>query len=290
MGAEFEEAVRLRTRFTTLRELFVHSGNQCAFPDCVRRLVNEKGQWVGEVCHIEAALPGGERFNPKMTNEERRGGANLMLMCHDHHVETNDETEFTVEMLRDFKARHEGAFSGVPSPLSDKALEAAVEEIAASDVIDQTDRVVLRPPQTLAKFGDLVDLGWTPEELRSSIELVEPGLKALRRVPLDARAVFAIVVDRGSDYADDLGVPAHEIEEAAAIDGQTLANHVRTLERYRLAGFEEEYEGEWGTTTIFIRTRSFDGWGFWRLLKIFCERAELKVKPVINELRFDQLD
>jgi hypothetical protein len=51
-------------------------------------LVNHKAQWVGEVCHIEAALPGGERFNKAMTNEERRHRSNLLLMCHDHHVET----------------------------------------------------------------------------------------------------------------------------------------------------------------------------------------------------------
>jgi hypothetical protein len=62
-------------------------------------LVNHKRQWVGEVCHIQAALPGGERFNGDMTNEERRDRSNLMLLCHEHHVETNDVVEFTVERL-----------------------------------------------------------------------------------------------------------------------------------------------------------------------------------------------
>jgi hypothetical protein len=34
---------------------FVHSGNECAFTNCDRALVNHKEQWVGEVCHVKAA-------------------------------------------------------------------------------------------------------------------------------------------------------------------------------------------------------------------------------------------
>jgi hypothetical protein len=88
------EVAKLAPTFTTLRDLFVHSGNQCAFPRCDRILVNAKGQWVGELCHIRAALPGGERYDDAMTNEERRGRANLLLMCHEHHVEPMMSTSF----------------------------------------------------------------------------------------------------------------------------------------------------------------------------------------------------
>src|SRR3712207_5089343 len=96
-----EVVERLQPTPATLRILYVHSGKQCAFEGCDRLLVNAKGQWVGEVCHIEAAMPGGERFNPDMTNDERRRPENLLLMCHEHHVETNDVHEFPVERLRE---------------------------------------------------------------------------------------------------------------------------------------------------------------------------------------------
>ena len=53
-------------------------------------MIDDDGTFVGQVCHIEAAEKGGERFNEKQTNEERRNFANLMLMCYDHHRVTND--------------------------------------------------------------------------------------------------------------------------------------------------------------------------------------------------------
>ena len=85
-----EEVKRLAPKQEILRELYIKSGNECAYPGCHNVLVDENGKFVGEVCHIEAAMPGGERFNPNMTNEDRRSFGNLMLMCHHHHVVTDD--------------------------------------------------------------------------------------------------------------------------------------------------------------------------------------------------------
>jgi hypothetical protein len=282
--------VRLPPTFTTLRELFVHSGNQCAFPGCTRRLVNARAQWVGEVCHIEAAMPGGERFNAGMTNEERREAANLTLMCHEHHVETNDVAEFTVERLKEFKAQHEAAFAGSPAPLADDALAAAVKEIVESDIVDVTDRIVLRPPQTLIRFGEVLELDETPDMLRQDVGLIMPRLEALRRIPVDSRAIFGIVVDRASDYEDDLGVPADEVASATGIEFDALRPHVLTLERYGLAGFDENYDDYRNMSVLYIKTWAIDGWGFWSALKKFCELAQLEGKPLINQLRFDRLD
>jgi hypothetical protein len=225
-----------------------------------------------------------------MTNEERRGRANLMLMCHDHHVETDAVDEFHVQRLREIKVGHEEAFSGEPPPLGEAALEAAVAEIVASDIVDRTDRVELHLPQTLSSFGEILKLDLTREELRGSIALAEPRLRALRRVPVDARSVFAIVIDRGFDHRDDLAVPAHEIESATGLDSVELTNHVQTLARYGLASFEEDYDPTWSATVVLICTHPIDGWEFWSHVKAFCERAEVELKPLINELRFDLLD
>ncbi|MGA7451347.1 MAG: hypothetical protein WBW73_08730 [Rhodoplanes sp.] len=95
------------TRFTpkpdTLRELFLKSGNFCAVPNCTALMMNEAGVFIGQVCHIEAAEPGGERFNPAMTNEQRRAYSNLMLMCYPHHRVTNDVVQYPVERLQQIK-------------------------------------------------------------------------------------------------------------------------------------------------------------------------------------------
>lgn len=90
-----------------LRDLYLLSGNQCAFPGWTRTILNDKGNPVGQVCHIEAAMPGGERFNPNQTNEERRAFSNLMLLCYDHHIETNDVEKYTVKRLKKMKQDHE---------------------------------------------------------------------------------------------------------------------------------------------------------------------------------------
>jgi hypothetical protein len=106
-----ERPKRLRPSFGTFRELCLKSGNLCAFPDCDALMMNEDGGFIGQLCHIEAAEPGGERFNPRMTNEQRRSGANLMLMCYPHHRQTNDVAKYSVTDLKRMKAAHEHRFS-----------------------------------------------------------------------------------------------------------------------------------------------------------------------------------
>ncbi|MBC8554105.1 MAG: hypothetical protein H8D23_31230, partial [Candidatus Brocadiales bacterium] len=101
---------RLAPTKDTIRLLFALSGNQCAFPDCTQLLINTKNQFIGQICHIEAALPGGERFNPNQTEEERRHYNNLVLLCYPHHVETNEVQDFSVQKLIDIKKIHEAKY------------------------------------------------------------------------------------------------------------------------------------------------------------------------------------
>jgi hypothetical protein len=95
----------------TLRELFLKSGNVCAYPGCIHLMMNKDGEFIGQICHIEAAEEGGERFNPNMTDEERAAYTNLMLMCYEHHVVTNDVDEYPVARLQAMKAEHEAKFT-----------------------------------------------------------------------------------------------------------------------------------------------------------------------------------
>lgn len=122
-----ESLIRLRPKAETIKLLLVRSGNQCAFPGCTHEIFNSKNELVAECCHIEAALPGGERYNSNQTNEARRSIDNLMFFCHKHHVETNNTKSFTVEKLRKIKANHEGNFTqnemSLPLNQVDKVLE-----------------------------------------------------------------------------------------------------------------------------------------------------------------------
>ena len=120
---------RAAPRTDVLRALFARSGNRCCFPGCTSTLVNDRNLFVGQVCHIEAAEPGGERFNPGQSDDDRKRYENLMLLCYPHHVETNDVALYTVEKLRQLKAEHERAFGQNPFKIDESLLYKVAQEM-----------------------------------------------------------------------------------------------------------------------------------------------------------------
>ncbi|GAB4149399.1 MAG: hypothetical protein OHK0017_13400 [Patescibacteria group bacterium] len=116
----------------TIKKLFALSGNQCAFPDCEARLVNHQGDLIGQICHIEAAEPGGQRYNSNQDDEERRSFANLVLMCANHHKITDNVQEYTVEKLIQIKKDHESKFLDSPFQPKQKTLTQAKNSLKYS--------------------------------------------------------------------------------------------------------------------------------------------------------------
>lgn len=101
---------RLQPKIDVLKALFARSGNQCAFPGCTQPLINDKNKFIAQVCHIEAASKGGQRFNPDSNDEYRRSYENLLILCYPHHIETNDVIEYSVDRLLQIKREHEQLF------------------------------------------------------------------------------------------------------------------------------------------------------------------------------------
>jgi hypothetical protein len=94
----------------TVKKLYALSGNRCAFPDCKESFFspdNDNDINRSNICHIEAALPGGERYNQDSSPEYRNSYENLILLCPNHHTATNDVQKYTVEELRKMKKSHE---------------------------------------------------------------------------------------------------------------------------------------------------------------------------------------
>jgi hypothetical protein len=121
---------RLPIRIDVLRALFARSGNKCAFPGCTAQLVNEKNLFVAQVCHIEAAEPKGERFNPEQSDEQRRSYDNLILLCYPHHVETDDAAQYSTERLCSMKAEHERVFGQKLFQIDESLLHKVSAEMA----------------------------------------------------------------------------------------------------------------------------------------------------------------
>jgi len=95
------------TESTKIR-LYGLSRNICANPKCHSRLIDTEGNLIGEIAHIRAASPSGPRYDPNMTDDERRNISNLILLCNDCHKKIDDNPEkYTVELLCEWKKQHE---------------------------------------------------------------------------------------------------------------------------------------------------------------------------------------
>ncbi len=96
---------------STVRRLDTLSRNECADPDCDRKLIARDGETiVSKICHIEAASEKGPRFNPKMDDEDRRHFNNLILLCDECHSiidNLENEEKYPVELLQSWKKTHE---------------------------------------------------------------------------------------------------------------------------------------------------------------------------------------
>ena len=88
LGQPYTHAVPLRDDFPeeVKRIVAARVGNQCSNPDC-RALTSgpqidpTKALNVGVAAHITAAAPGGPRYDPSLTPEERRHPDNAIWLC-----------------------------------------------------------------------------------------------------------------------------------------------------------------------------------------------------------------
>jgi hypothetical protein len=85
------------------------AGYLCSNPHCRRLTVgaargHDGSQNIGVIAHITAASPGGARYDPNLTLDQRSGADNGLLLCQVHaHLVDHDEKTFTVEILRKWK-------------------------------------------------------------------------------------------------------------------------------------------------------------------------------------------
>lgn len=158
--------VRKAPKTEVLKKLCILSKNQCAFPGCEHTILNEKGKYIAQLCHIEAAEKGGERYNEKQSDEDRRSESNLLFLCHAHHKETDNVSVYTVDAMKEMKRVHEALPEVVfNSDLLMQKVQNVLEEQEAIRKIlenhsksDQIDNYLIHGPD----FKE----SWTPENGR----------------------------------------------------------------------------------------------------------------------------
>lgn len=280
-----EQAKRLAPTLETLRELFLKSGNLCAFPGCEKLMMNADGVFIGQVCHIEAAEEGGERFNSSMTNEQRRDVLNLMLMCYEHHQVTNDVDRFTVEILRGYKRDHESRFSR-----PDRAILDGLTDWTRLDEPSEA--------QNLKRFNKVIPSRLNEEELQYNAKLVNSLVSKLRTVPVEVRRFVGTVASRmyrmrdtnvvRSSILEQDKILASDLRGAFRLGDAAIFQRAQELSAYGLGGMTEMFIGEVEQPAVYIRR--IDDWPFWLELAEFCQKAPESMDAFTVDLDFGRLD
>lgn len=170
---------------STIKRLFAVSGNLCAFDPCGKALVDGNGDLQCQVCHIEAAEPGGERYNAGQTDDDRRAFGNLLLLCHDHHITTNDVTKYSVDVLKKIKADHEAKFASSQFKAPSKAIKAAVQQVVNMGDGDGP-RIVMGPGSTLNMHNGRTVVSEEEAEVTIIDEIFQDVLAAIKANPPSA--------------------------------------------------------------------------------------------------------
>lgn len=264
-----ENPKRLEPTLKTKRSLFLLSGNRCAFPDCSRVIMDKDGNFVGEICHIEAAEPGGERFNANQTNEQRRDFSNLMLMCHEHHVVTNNTAAYSVSRLQEMKAAHEQKINDFLETMTCR-------------IEDRTRSNAPTYPATLHRFSPgTVEEGWI-----DVLAVLRAEIDNLAKVPIGARKLFAIAIGRSRFSGTKLSVSLDDVQEACGLSLTEMQKFWMILDHHGLV----EDASDWPGHNAGGITKLHRDWYFWDELKDFAENGGATLEEVIVDLNFKILD
>lgn len=255
---------RLAITKKVLRDIGIRSKNRCAFPGCNHLILNENGEYIAELCHIEAAERGGPRFNPSQTDEERRSIENLLFLCHQHHKETDNEEIYTVDRLKQIKKEHEA----LPIVVFDHELLLKKIEMvyAEQNMISEFLRKNSdsNPTENFKIVGPELRSAWTPEQGRfyeSQIDKSGSGFKYMMKdgwlhVELtlsDGAVAYYEVNEKGSVRNSKMPYPINEYrveipaslvlsEEKVASDIGTHA--IKTTLKWSLGIVAEHYKGD----------------------------------------------
>ncbi|MFD8615314.1 hypothetical protein ACFV09_41615 [Streptomyces sp. NPDC059631] len=277
-ATEHDKNDRLEPRTEVSRELWLLSGNECAFPQCHKRLLNEHDDWQGEIAHIHGVKDTSARYSERMSAEDKRAVENLLLLCPEHHGKVdgqNGRNFYSVRDLQEMKRKHESRFR--------RALTQVEQEIG-----DLTVTNVVVPCTTLA---GIAPADWTQEDVDYFLPKVNELADIVRGLTQPSRQLLAWRV------AQVLPVGIAEVADRMGQSRERIMELVEQLSRFRLAAIEED---EWPYTLVLLTAWRSDGVGpelfadwpeFWDELRSYmADRTGACLEDVIVGLDFSLLD
>jgi hypothetical protein len=269
MNKKAEEPKRKEPTLKVKRKLFLLSRNECYYPNCTHKMIMD-GNFVGQIVHIEDAMPGG-RFNDKSNNEERRSFKNLMLMCYPHHIETNNVAVYSVSKLVKMKNNHEQISEDCIKSMSFKAKD--ISQFNQSS-----------PPKNLTgyfKENDLLDL--TEEQKEQYIKEASEYYENISKLSVDARMVLASIINRAEEVScgSDMGLANSELEAVICnISKDELVGIVSLLNKY---GFiQQGFDDEFGPGGSILLCDTSEGWPIYKDLKKLAFKHQIDLSELLK--------
>jgi len=277
---------RLAPTSSTVRELFLKSGNLCAFPRCPHLLMNADGVFISQICHIEAAEEGGPRFNECMSNEDRRDFSNLMLMCHEHHKITDDVEKYSVENLVQMKEAHESRFS---SP----------ERVILDTIQDWTKSYQSTSPKNLGDFLKALGTKLEKDEQQELVNHVCQYIAKFQLIPLELRHFFSEAISRIQRMSEtsviarhswaDKAIHVEDLINAFKLSESDFYKRAQQLEHYGIASIDEIEDYNYRAHPVFI-IHPIEDWPFWGDLALYCEKLNINLSTFTHDMQFGKLD
>ncbi len=267
------ESERLPITPSVVKKLFSYTGNQCANPKCKQELVDAGGTMLGKIAHIHAAK-NGARFDINMSDEQRREFSNLIVVCgicHDKIDDPDRQIEFTADILKKWKERHETRFQRAEAefvdlyrdlteiaqpifPLTLKALATAVEDPSAVGCLDQ-------------------------------IKGISEFIEKLRLLPLSTRD-FAIKIARRMISRCKDRLPAEDVAQAFGITNNEINQLTDILDDHSLGDLYDNFGDGY---LIRLHDRDCGGNPFIEML-VFCDKTGVEVNRLLYDLDFSLYD
>lgn len=198
---------------SVIKRLFAKSGNRCAYENCTNSLVDEEGNVLGEICHIEAASEKGSRYNPMSDDEDRRSFDNLILLCERHHkIVDNNPHKYTADYLKNIKESHQRNYTEDDFNIADSSVNKVIQEIEKQFVqknsnlgngqqyILQADTINLNTNQDKENDGTKKP---TKKTIKSKIELISAILGIIALI-LTILSRFTAVLPNLNPYKSHL--------------------------------------------------------------------------------------
>lgn len=227
MGKQRQDRQRLAPTPTTTRELYLYSGNQCAFPGCTNSLLGDDGTLNCNIAHIHGVKLSAARGDHDLSDEKLRHVSNLLLLCLKHH-KTIDKKEledrFTVEVVQKMKEDHEKRYK--------EAIAGLVR------IVDTSEGSAVRYPTNLkAVYESDVNT-----ETEQNIKTMKPWIDAISKQPLGLRDLIVLILAHGEaeNRSSPVRVKVTQIEGVVQIDQREISNRAKHLEHEGLLSIEEE--------------------------------------------------